>query len=485
MAIAATVNLGLVLFDLSYVPWRDFYLRNFPGFTLNFPSLTPLHTPGFRLSFPSLSSVYDPIKGIEPHRETEKYLKTVNALARQVSQTGLQSPQTQALLAELRRLSNDMIETNPFGLANKTGTLEKIKNRMRDRLGVESSRTAFNIFWSQAHQSQAGWQQEIEFFNQRIRPLIATNYYRTIGENGEFTDEFWRIDIWFIAVFGLEFLVRTFFISRRHVGIRWLDAMLWRWYDIFLLIPFELLPFLRWTWLRIIPVTLRLNRAELIALDRVEQQISQGIVASLAEELTEVVIVRVINQIQGSIQRGDFTNWLFQSANRKPYIDINDINEVEAIAGLMVNLIVYQVLPQIQPDIIAILRHNIESVLNHSPLYRGVQNLPGLGNVPQELSEQLAGSIAQNLYNAIVAAVEDPVGAKISSQLVQHFSAALGEQVQDKHTLERIRELLGDFLEEVKLNYIKRLAQEDVEQIMEQTRKLRQQALEERLKAEG
>ena len=49
MAIAATVNLGLVLFDLSYVPWRDFYLRNFPG----------------------LIRVYDPIKGIEPHRETE------------------------------------------------------------------------------------------------------------------------------------------------------------------------------------------------------------------------------------------------------------------------------------------------------------------------------------------------------------------------------------------------------------------------------
>jgi len=485
MAIAATVNLGLVLFDLSYVPWRDFYLRNFPGFTLNFPGLTPLNTPGSTLSFPSLTSVYDPIKGIEPHRETEKYLKTVNALERQVSQTGLQSPQTQALLAELRHLSNDMIETNPFGLANKTGTLEKIKNRMRDRLGVESSRTAFNIFWSQAYLSQVGWLREIEFFNQRIRPLIATNYYRTIGENGEFTDEFWRIDIWFIAVFGIEFLVRTFFISRRHAGIRWLDAMLWRWYDIFLLIPFELLPFLRWTWLRIIPVTIRLNQAELIDFDRVEKQINQGIVASLAEELTEVVVVRVINQIQGSIQRGDFTNWLFQSANRKPYIDINDINEVEAIAGLMVNLIVYQVLPQIQPDIIAILRHNIESVLNQSPLYRGAQNLPGLGNVPQELSEQLARSLAQNLYNAIVAAVEDPVGAKISSQLVQHFSAALGEQVQDKHTLERIRELLGDFLEEVKLNYVKRLAQEDVEQTMEQTRKLRQQALEERLKAKG
>jgi hypothetical protein len=346
---------------------------------------------------------------------------------------------------------------------------------MRDRIGRESSREAFTIFWSQPHLSKVGWQREIEFFEREIRPLFATNYYRTIGENGEFTDDFWRIDLWFIALFATEFLIRTYFISRRHVGIRWLDAMLWRWYDIFLLIPFELLPFLRWSWLRIIPVTIRLDRAELLNLDRVKAQVTQGIVANVAEELTEVVVIRVINQIQSSIQRGDFTSWLSQSS--RPYIDINNINEIETIVSLLVNLIVYQVLPQIQPDIVAILRHNIEGVLNQSPLYRGVQNLPGIGNAPQDLSEQLARSIAQSVYDAIVAAVEDPVGAKISNQLVQHFSEALGEQVQKKHTIERLRVLLCDFLEEVKLNYIKRLAQEDVEQVMEQTRQLRQQAL--------
>lgn len=128
MAIAATVNLGLVLFDLSYVPWRDFYQREFPG----------------------LTQVYDPIKGIEPHRDTQKYLNTVNSLKEQVNQTGLQSPQTAKLLDELRRLSSEMIDTNPFEIANKTGTLEKIKNRMRDRLGQESSRQAFSFLESSA-----------------------------------------------------------------------------------------------------------------------------------------------------------------------------------------------------------------------------------------------------------------------------------------------------------------------------------------------
>ena len=89
MAIAAAVNLGLVLFDLSYVPWRDFYQRNFPA-------LNHLNIPGFTL-IPSLPYGYDSIKGIEPHRETQNYLLTVNALKQQVTQTGLQSPQSTAL----------------------------------------------------------------------------------------------------------------------------------------------------------------------------------------------------------------------------------------------------------------------------------------------------------------------------------------------------------------------------------------------------
>lgn len=443
IALLATVNLGLVLFDLSYVPYRNFYLKYFP----------------------ELTQVYDPVKGIEPHRETQNYLNKVQVLEQQVKQTGLQSPQTAALLDELRRLSVEIIDTNPFAEANKTGTLEKIKNRMRDRLGQESSRTAFSTFWTQAHLSNGRYQQEIDFFNQSIQPLIATNYYRNIGENGEFIDNFWLIDLPFVVIFGLDFLARIWTIKRRHTSFSWLDAMVWRWYDIFLLLPF-------WRWLRIISVVVRLDQAKLLNLYPFRQQIHRGIVANFAKELTEIVLIRVINQLQQSIARGELIRWLFQSG-RQPYIDINNINEVEAIAGLLVNLVVYQVLPQIQPDLVAIVRHNIATALNQSPLYRGVQNIPGIGNVPQELSEQLAYDLVQNIYKAIVAAVEDPVGAKISTQLVQHFNEALGATVQKQQTLERIQALLCDFLEEVKINYVKRLAHEDLEQVLEQTRYLR------------
>ncbi|MCC5645012.1 hypothetical protein LC607_19135 [Nostoc sp. CHAB 5824] len=446
MAIAATANLGLVLFDLSYVPWRDFYLRKLP----------------------QIIQIYDPIKGIEPYRDTNNYLEIVKALEEQVSQTGLQSPQVNSRLEEIRRLSNEMIDTNPFAGVNKSGTLEKIKNRMRSRIGNESAKQSFATFWSQPYLSQNGWDQEINFFNDSIRPLIASNYYRQIGENGEFFDNFWIIDLPFVILFGVELLGRTFLIRRRHPGLSWFEGLLWRWYDLFLLLPF-------WRWLRILPVLVRLDQARLLDLHPVRKQIHQGVVANFAEELTEVVVVRVINQVQGSIQRGELTRWLSQQENLRPYIDINNVNEVEAIASLLVKTIVYQVLPEIQPAIIAILRHSIETVFHQVPVYRNLQNLPGVGQAQTQLSEQLATQITTNLYKTLVSAVEDPVGAKLTSQLVQSFSNALGSEIKEKHVLSEIQSLLFDFLEEIKLNYVQRLSQEDIDQIIEQTRQLRTQ----------
>lgn len=446
MAIAATVNLGLILFDLSYVPWRDFYLRKLP----------------------QIIQLYDPIKGIEPYRDTKNYLEIVKALEEQVRQTGLESPQVNSRLEEIRRLSNEMIDTNPFAGVNKSGTLEKIKNRMRDRIGNESAKQSFATFWSQQYISQNGWDQQINFFNQRIRPLIASNYYRQIGENGEFVDKFWLIDLPFVILFGVELLGRTFLIKRQHPGFSWSEAVLWRWYDLFLLLPF-------WRWLRIIPVLIRLDQVRLLNLHPVRKQINQGIVANFAEELTEIVVVRVINQVQGSIKRGELTSWLSQQENLRPYIDINNVNEVEAIAGLLVKTIVYQVLPEIQPAIVAILRHNIETVFHQFPIYHNLQNLPGVGQAQTQLSEQLATQITTNLYKTLVSAVEDPVGAKLTSQLVQSFSDALGSEIKKKQVLSEIQSLLFDFLEEIKLNYVQRLSQEDIDQIIEQTRQLRTQ----------
>jgi hypothetical protein len=463
MAIAATLNLSLVLFDLSYVPWRDFWLhRNIK--VLDYK---------IHLSLPPITPWYDPIKGIEPNRDTIAYLAAVDRLKSQLNNNGLQSPQVAASLAQLRRLSGETIDTNPFQVANKSGTLERIKNRMRDRLKQESARKSFNIFWSQDYLVKFGWQKELKFFDNQIRPLFETNYFRHIGENGQPVDLFfWRIDQYFAILFALEFLARTYYISRRHADIKWTDAMLWRWYDLLLILPiYWLFPLLGL--LRIIPVLIRLDAAKLINLERVQDQINRGIVANFAEEITEVVVVQVINQVQGSIKRGEIGQWLAQPENR-PYIDINNVNEVEAIAEIITKLFVYRIVPKIQPDIEVILRHNIENILAQLPAYRNFQGIPGLGDVPAQLTEKLVSDLSNAVYEALTNGIEDPVGTKLTAQLVQHLGEAIAHEAKNQHTLERLQSLLVDMLEEVKINYVERLSSQDVEAVLEQTRQLRQ-----------
>jgi hypothetical protein len=448
MAITATLNLGLVMFDWSYVPWRDFYFRNLP----------------------QLSRIYDPIKGIEPHRDTVNYLNNIASLQVQVSESGLGSPAVKTKLAEIRRLSMDMIDSNPFAGAGKSGTLEKIKNRMRERVGQESSKGAFTIFWSPEYLSQGRWVEEIDFFNRQILPSIASNYYRRIGENGELINNFWLIDLPFVAVFGLELLWRAFYIKRQNSHLSWLEAILWRWYDLFLLFPL-------WRWLRIVPVVVRLDQSNLINLYLVRKQIHQGIVANFAEEITEIVVVRVINQIQFSIKHSDITRWFAPNQNKREYIDINNINELEAISGILIRILIDSVMPKVQPEINAILSCIIEGSLAQVPIYGNLLQLPGLSQVQNQLSGDIANQISKNLYSIMTKVSKDPLTAQLYKDLIAKFTTTLSGEIQAKHILVELQSLLNDLLEEVKINYVQRLSQEDIEQIIEQTREMRSKAV--------
>ena len=473
MAILALVNLLLVLFDLSYIPLRDFWLQGkikVLGFTLG-----PIQVPGFALKIPlpPITKWYDPIKGIEPYRDTQQYLQRVDELERRIRERGrqgLRSPEVELILQDLRRRSTEIVDTNPFQVANKTGALEKIKNRMREHVFNSkdaSAKDSFRKFWSQDYLATNDLEQELGFFKGEIRPLFETNYYRPIGENGEFENRFGLIDFPFFVLFGLEFLARTWVISRRRIRVSWLDAMLWRWYDLFLLLPF-------WRGLRIIPVTIRLNQAEILDLEHIQRQITQGVVASIAEDLTEVVVVRVINQIQSSIRGGDLAKWLSQREVR-PYIDLNNTDEVAALTTLIMQLTVYQVLPKIRPDIEALLQHNLDKVLNQSPAYQGLQQVPGLGQIQHDLTERLVKEICQVVYDGLNSAMEeDPVGDQLFKRLIEHLSEALGSEIQGKQTLQKIQSLLTDLLEEIKINYVERLSEEDLEEVLEQTRAIRQ-----------
>ncbi|MBD2102708.1 hypothetical protein H6F94_17780 [Leptolyngbya sp. FACHB-261] len=450
MALIALIDLGWVAFDLSYIPWRDVYLHNLPALTQR----------------------YDPLKGIEPHRDTQRYLATVAQLERELAQAGPQAPQVESLLANLREQSATMIQENPFEVANKTGTLEKIKRRVREHIGNDSSTQSFNIFWSQEHLTRDRWPQEIAFFNDRIRPLVQTNYWRATGENGEPVDQFWRIDLIFIGIFGLEFLVRTFYLSRRHRHLSWFQAVLWRWYDLPLLLPV-------FRWLRVLPVTIRLHQARLLNLDPVWMQISHSLATGMATEITELVVVQIISQTQTAIKRGEVSRWLLQPSEHQ-YIDIDGVDNLAVITTHIVETLVNQVLPKIQPELEALLRYNLEAVLQQLPLYQGLQNLPGFREVPAQVAGQIVASLSQTTQATLASALKDSTGAELLNQLGQRTASVLRSELQGSRTLRQIESLLTDLLEEVKLSYFERSPDDNPSSNLEQIEELRDHLREQR-----
>ena len=53
----------------------------------------------------------------------------------------------------------------------------------------------------------------------------------------------------------------------------------------------------------------------------------------------------------------------------------------------------------------------------------------------------------------------------------------MGSEIQAQESIKEIESLLVTMLEEIKINYVKRLSAEDMEEILEQTRMLRQKNL--------
>ncbi|AFZ55031.1 hypothetical protein [Cyanobacterium aponinum] len=475
MAIISALNLLVVAFDITYIPLRDIWLNG--KITLGKFKIGPYEYEGLPLTvlpqkWSQKITQYDVIKGIEPNRDTQTYLKEVSLLEDSINQYGLNSPETEEILTKLREYSEDMIEQNPFAVASKSGTLEVIKNRMRDHMNKyidnpeDSAKLAFDSFWNTQH-LQKQFPKELNFFNEQIKPLIKTNYYRPIGENGDFVDYFGLIDFPFIAILFADFIIRCLGISIRYHGVNFKDAIFWRWYDLIFFLP-------KYRWLRIIPVTIRLDEAKLLDSKRIKKQASQGFVAGIAGDITEVVILRIVNQIQSDIKKGQIEKMLIPKGKVREYVDLNDINEIAEITKLVIDLVVKELLPEIRSEVEILLAYTIEKTIIDSPIYPNIKSLPNFNKVSQNLSQRLANRIYQVFLETINNFIkEDPIFDQYLEKIIAKFGNTLTDRPNAKYDINKIEQLLVALLEEIKVNYIQNLSDQDIEALLDETRALR------------
>lgn len=436
IAVLALINLALVFFDLSYLTVRSLYLQ----FT------------------PSITQFYDPIKGIRPYPEGQAYLEQVLQLEQQVAQVGISSPQVESLLAGLR-------DDTRLIQVSDSNTISTINQRLRSRTAAD---TTFDRFWSQDHLTKAGWQSEITFWNDQIRPLIAANYYREVNRFGYAIDDFWLIDLPFMLIFAIDLFTRIRATHQRHPELSWLESALRRWYDVFLILPV-------WRWLRVISVTIRLYQVDLVDLEPLRAEAQRDLVISFAAELTEMVGIQVVDQLQNSIQQGEMMRWLLYPETRRDYIQVNGQSEIKVIASRLLDMSVGHVLPKVQPDIQDLVHYSVVSTVNQLPIYQQLQRLPGVHHLPEQLAENLAASLSQAAYRTIVQSLEDPVLTELTTRLSRNFRDALEEELQKKHNTKEIESLLVDMLEEIKLNYVRGISEMGIEHLVDEVEQLHRQ----------
>jgi hypothetical protein len=435
------VNLGLVFFNLSYISLRWWYLDQLPW----------------------LVNIYDPIKGIEPSPITKHYLETVNQLNQSIDTQGLQTTSTEQLLADLRQQSRVLTAETLFASSQQERLFAELQRRMQMRMQTASATEAWIQFWQTDYLQQTGWTEAHDFFAGQITPLLSQTYYHRTGEMGQPIDNFWKIDLAFIILFGADFLVRTRLISRERKYITWGDAIARRWYEFPLFFPF-------WRWMRLLPAAVRVHRTNLVNVERLIGQATHEPAAYLSDRVVRFAMVQMVNQARASVEAGT----LFQQlAPDQDYLEVGQPGKLEQVGDRLLQLVVYNVIPHIKPELKKVLHRNLHTAVMQSNLYEQLQQIPGFSILPSTLFNSLSNQLAQATCDLLIESYNDTEGRLLLDQLSQTFRETLSQNLQEELNSEDLKALLSNWLEEIKLNYIQQATYYDPMAILEEAERYR------------
>ncbi|HHQ48286.1 MAG TPA: hypothetical protein ENK19_05320 [Acidobacteria bacterium] len=313
MVWVALINLWMILFDLTYLWLRPIYFHYVPVIT----------------------RIYDPVKGIEPHPLTEQFLETIDA-TRQLL-LGKPAPrELERQVQKLRELSFRIVEENPFQRSGRKGTYEVLLEATARQAGTTAD--ALRNPRQLEHAVQVLWPDDpgalryrLDHLDPSILRSLKSNYYRTRDRWGRPTDRFWMLDLPFLLVFWLEFLVRWALALRRRTYARWFFFPIFNWYDVLGLLPSDY--FRPFRLLRLVSVYMRLRRSELsnIGKDYFSRTVAY-FSNILTEEVSDRVALRILSELEEEIQDGTHVHIVRATVEpRRPDIERVIVDEIVAV----------------------------------------------------------------------------------------------------------------------------------------------------------
>jgi hypothetical protein len=285
MVWVALINLWMILFDLTYLWLRPTYFRYLPVVT----------------------RVYDPVKGITPNPLTTETAQLLRE-ARERAEIDPRAPELANDAERLRSLTLRIFRENPFERSGQERLLDVLEQGVTDQTGLprgylddpEHLETAVNRLWPLDVEAMSA-----RLANQNPRLLSALDlcYQRSYSVGGSLTDHFWIIDLPFLILFWIEFLVRWRLSLKRREYTKWFFFPIVNWYDVLGLIPIAW--FRPFRLLRAVSMYMRLRRSEL---SLVGKDIFSRTVAYfsniITEEVSDRVALRILSEFGEEIEDG-------------------------------------------------------------------------------------------------------------------------------------------------------------------------------------
>jgi hypothetical protein len=288
MVYLAILNLGLLLFDFTYLWLRPLYFEYAP----------------------TITRIYDPVKGIEPHPVTEGYLSEAAGLAVDLA-SGRSPEDLQIRLQRLRDLSEEMVENNPFERSGQFRNSVRIAAALDRHLEAEgidawsadaAPLEVFRHFWS-LEPGRVRLRERSDFFQQSIAPLMRINFYRAFDLDGNLVDNYWWIDLPFLIVFAADFFGGWLLAARRRDYDKWYFYPIFKWYDLLGIVPVK--QFRLFRLFRIVSIYVRLHRSEHTWIgDDIVSRTVRYFANIISEEISDMVSLRILNETQEELAAG-------------------------------------------------------------------------------------------------------------------------------------------------------------------------------------
>lgn len=461
--VAALVNLAFVFFDYTYVDFRPYY-QSHP---------IDVQLAGKRYHW-DLVALYDPIKGIDPHRATRAYLEA----ARETLDKVQSSPDDNGIILALNDMqaqSAALIKNeDTFTISGQRGVLERIKhaasNHMMARagdpaiLGIsgaadvagarkefhEHSTMALQTFWTTENLAGNHYESERAWFERELAPLIDRAYYRHYGENGKYKDDFKRIDLAFALIFLIELAGRIIWelgLARdrsKSFKQSWQEFIAIRWVDFIYFLPLALY------WLppslqgplqlvRMFSVGFRMQRLGLIN----PVAVVQAKVEDVLELITDMVNVKLLSNYQQGVQDFD----LEQSMKT---LTPQQRQQITLLIQRNLTMILKDVLPEIAPHIEKLALRAASQAMEQAPAYQQLRRLPIFGALPERMLPNLIAEVLAGTQVTMLRAINDAENLKLTNEMIDALTASLLEHMATIGTEQEIKNMVIDMLEEQK-----------------------------------